>query len=141
MIYITRKLEFCASHRLYNPDFSDKKNEETFGLCTNPNGHGHNYVMEVTVRGEVHPETGMVLDLKALKKLVNEEIILKVDHKNLNVDVPFLKNIIPTAENLAIQFWEVLESRLESGQLHEIKLYESERNFVIYRGNSRERVD
>lgn len=141
MIYITRKLEFCASHRLYNPDYSDEKNAEVFGLCNNPNGHGHNYVMEVTVRGEVHPETGMVLDLKALKKLVNEEIILKVDHKNLNVDVAFLKDVIPTAENLAIQFWEVLESRLESGQLHEIKLYESERNFVIYRGNSRERVD
>ncbi len=141
MIYITRKLEFCASHRLFNPEYSDDKNAEIFGLCSNPNGHGHNYVMEVTVRGEVHPETGMVLDLKTLKKLVNEEIILKVDHKNLNVDVPFLKDIIPTAENLAIQFWEVLESRLESGQLHEIKLYESERNFVIYRGHSRERVD
>lgn len=141
MIYITRKLEFCASHRLFNPEFSDDKNAEVFGLCNNPNGHGHNYVMEVTVRGEVHPETGMVLDLKALKKLVNEEIILKVDHKNLNVDVPFLKDVIPTAENLAIRFWEVLESKLEGGQLHEIKLYESERNFVIYRGNSRERVD
>ena len=141
MIYITRKLEFCASHRLYNPEFSDEKNAEVFGLCNNPNGHGHNYVMEVTVKGEVHTETGMVLDLKALKKLVNEEIILKVDHKNLNVDVPFLKDVIPTAENLAIRFWEVLESKLSGGQLHEIKLYESERNFVIYRGNSRERAD
>jgi len=141
MIYITRKLEFCASHRLYNPEYSDTKNEEVFGLCNNPNGHGHNYVMEVTVCGEVDPETGMVLDLKALKKLVNEEIILKVDHKNLNVDVPFLKNIIPTAENLAIQFWETLESKIENGQLHEIKLYESERNFVIYRGSSHERVN
>jgi 6-pyruvoyltetrahydropterin/6-carboxytetrahydropterin synthase len=141
MIYITRKLEFCASHRLYNPEYSDKKNEEVFGLCNNPNGHGHNYVMEVTVCGEVDPETGMVLDLKALKKLVNEEIIVKVDHKNLNVDVPFLKNVIPTAENLAIRFWETLESKIENGQLHEIKLYESERNFVIYRGNSHERVN
>ncbi len=141
MIYITRKLEFCASHRLFNPEYSDEKNAQIFGLCNNPNGHGHNYVMEVTVRGEVHPETGMVLDLKELKKLVNEEIILKVDHKNLNVDVPFLKDIIPTAENLAIHFWEVLESKLGNGQLHEIKLYESERNFVIYRGNSRERAD
>ena len=141
MIYITRKLEFCASHRLYNPEYSDEKNEEVFGLCNNPNGHGHNYVMEVTVCGDVDPETGMVLDLKALKRLVNEEIILKVDHKNLNVDVPFLKNIIPTAENLAIRFWETLESKIENGQLHEIKLYESERNFVIYRGNSHERVN
>ena len=79
MIYITRRLEFCASHRLFNPDFSDEKNESTFGLCNNPNGHGHNYVLEVTVKGEVAPETGMVLDLKALKKLINEEIINKVD--------------------------------------------------------------
>ena len=141
MIYITRKLEFCASHRLYNPEYSDEKNARVFGLCNNPNGHGHNYVMEVTVRGEVHPETGMVLDLKALKKLVNEEIILKVDHKNLNVDVPFLSDVIPTAENLAIRFWEALETKLEGGELYEIKLYESERNFVIYRGKSRERVD
>ncbi|MDH3257172.1 MAG: 6-carboxytetrahydropterin synthase [Nitrospinota bacterium] len=141
MIYITRKLEFCASHRLFNPEYSDEKNAQVFGLCNNPNGHGHNYVMEVTVRGEVHPETGMVLDLKALKQLVNEEIILKVDHKNLNVDVPFLKDVIPTAENLAIRFWETLETKLEGGELHEIKLYESDRNFVIYRGNSRERVD
>ena len=141
MIYITRKLEFCASHRLFNPEYSDEKNARVFGLCNNPNGHGHNYVMEVTVRGEVHPETGMVLDLKALKKLVNEEIILKVDHKNLNVDVPFLNDVIPTAENLAIRFWETLEDKLEGGELYEIKLYESERNFVIYRGNSRERVD
>jgi 6-pyruvoyltetrahydropterin/6-carboxytetrahydropterin synthase len=141
MIYITRKLEFCASHRLFNPEYSDEKNAQVFGLCNNPNGHGHNYVMEVTVRGEVHPETGMVLDLKALKQLVNEEIILKVDHKNLNVDVPFLKDVIPTAENLAIRFWETLESKLEGGELYEIKLYESERNFVIYRGNSRERVN
>jgi len=140
MIYITRKLEFCASHRLFNPDYSDEKNAQVFGLCNNPNGHGHNYVMEVTVRGEVHPETGMVLDLKALKQLVNEEIILKVDHKNLNVDVPFLNGVIPTAENLAIRFWESLESKLEGGELYEIKLYESERNFVIYRGKSRERT-
>ena len=141
MIYITRKLEFCASHRLFNPEYSDEKNERVFGLCNNPNGHGHNYVMEVTVRGEVHPETGMVLDLKALKQLVNEEIILKVDHKNLNVDVPFLQDVIPTAENLAIRFWETLEDKLAGGELYEIKLYESERNFVIYRGNSHERVD
>ncbi|HIE80842.1 MAG TPA: 6-carboxytetrahydropterin synthase, partial [Nitrospinaceae bacterium] len=102
MIYITRRLEFCASHRLFNPAFSDEKNAATFGLCNNPNGHGHNYVLEVTVKGEVDPETGMVLDLKTLKKLINEEIVDKVDHKNLNVDVEFLKNVIPTAENIAI---------------------------------------
>ena len=134
MIYITRRLEFCASHRLFNPDFSDEKNESTFGLCNNPNGHGHNYVLEVTVKGEVDPETGMVLDLKALKKLINEEIINKVDHKNLNIDVDFLKGVIPTAENIAIHIWNILESKIESGELHEVKLFESERNFVVYHG-------
>ncbi len=139
MIYITRRLEFCASHRLFNPDFSDEKNESTFGLCNNPNGHGHNYVLEVTVKGEVDPETGMVLDLKALKKLINEEIINKVDHKNLNVDVDFLKGVIPTAENIAIHIWNILESKIESGELHEVKLFESERNFVVYHGAPVER--
>ena len=134
MIFITRKHEFCASHRLYNPDFSDAKNQATFGLCNNPNGHGHNYVMEVTLSGEVSLETGMVFDLKALKKLVQEEIIDKVDHKNLNVDVDFLSETIPTAENLAIKFWEVLEPKIQTGRLHEVKLYESERNFVVYKG-------
>lgn len=140
MIYITRKVEFCASHRLYNPSFSDQKNQDTFGLCNNPNGHGHNYTLEVTVRGEVDPETGMVLDLKALKHLVNELIIDHVDHKNLNVDVPFLNGVIPTAENLAIVFWEMLEPKIHNGTLHEIKLYESERNYVVYRGKAHERI-
>jgi len=139
MIYITRRLEFCASHRLFNPDFSDEKNELTFGLCNNPNGHGHNYVLEVTVKGEVDPETGMVLDLKALKKLINEEIINKVDHKNLNVDVDFLKGVIPTAENIAIHIWNILKLKIESGELHEVKLFESERNFVVYHGAPVER--
>ena len=140
MIYITRKLEFCASHRLYNPKFSDQENEEIFGLCNNPNGHGHNYVLEVTVKGDVDPETGMVLDLKILKKLINEEIVEKVDHKNLNVDVDFLNGIIPTAENIAIHFWDILEPKIHNGKLHQIKLFESERNFVIYRGKTSERI-
>jgi 6-pyruvoyltetrahydropterin/6-carboxytetrahydropterin synthase len=139
MIYITRRLEFCASHRLYNPEFSDDKNETTFGLCNNPNGHGHNYVLEVTVKGEVDPQTGMVLDLKALKSIINEEIVSKVDHKNLNVDVDFLEGVIPTAENIAIHIWDILESKIESGTLHEVKLFESERNFVVYHGASVER--
>jgi len=140
MIYITRKLEFCASHRLFNPSFSNEKNQTVFGLCNNPNGHGHNYTLEVTVKGEVHPETGMVIDLKSLKKLVQTEIIDKVDHKNLNVDVAFLKDTIPTAENIAIKIWQVLESKIERGALHQLKLYESDRNYVIYRGESVERT-
>ena len=135
MIFITRKIEFSAGHRLFNPSFSDKKNEATFGLCNNPNGHGHNYVLEVTLSGEVCDDTGMVFDLKELKKLTQREIIDKVDHKNLNVDVDYLKGIIPTAENLAIKFWEILEPKITKGRLHEIKLYESERNYVVYRGS------
>ena len=134
MIFITRKHEFCASHRLFNPSFSDEKNEATFGLCNNPNGHGHNYVLEVTLSGEVCDDTGMVFDLKELKKLTKQEIIDKVDHKNLNIDVDFLNDIIPTAENLAIRFWERLEPKITKGSLYEIKLYESERNYVVYRG-------
>ena len=134
MIFITRKIEFSAGHRLFNPDFSDEKNEATFGLCNNPNGHGHNYVLEVTLSGEVCDDTGMVFDLKELKKLTQREIIDKVDHKNLNVDVDYLEGIIPTAENLAIKFWEILEPKINKGRLHEIKLYESERNYVVYRG-------
>lgn len=135
MIQITRKLEFCASHRLFNPAFSDEENEATFGLCNNPNGHGHNYSLEVTVQGEVNPETGMVLDLKALKKIINHEIIDHVDHKNFNVDVQFMRGIIPTAENIAVKFWEILEPKITDGKLYEVKLYESERNFVVYRGD------
>ncbi|HAX47129.1 MAG TPA: 6-pyruvoyl tetrahydrobiopterin synthase [Nitrospina sp.] len=136
MIFITRKHHFCASHRLYNPSFSDEKNEATFGLCNNPNGHGHNYVLEVTLSGEIADDTGMVFDLKELKKLTQQEIIDKVDHKNLNVDVDFLTDIIPTAENLAIRFWKRLEPKITKGQLYEVKLYESERNFVVYRGEN-----
>ena len=135
MIFITRKIEFSAGHRLFNPNFSDEQNKATFGLCNNPNGHGHNYVLEVTLSGEVCVDTGMVFDLKELKKLTQREIIDKVDHKNLNVDVDYLKGIIPTAENLAIKFWEILESKITKGRLHEIKLYESERNYVVYRGS------
>ena len=134
MLYITRKLEFCASHRLFNPSFSDEKNQDVFGLCNNPNGHGHNYTLEVTVKGEVHPETGMVVDLKSLKKLVQTEIIDKVDHKNLNIDVAFMCNTIPTAENIAIKIWELLQPKIENGTLYQLKLYESERNFVVYKG-------
>ena len=136
MIFITRKIEFSAGHRLFNPAFSDEKNEATFGLCNNPNGHGHNYVLEVTLSGEVCADTGMVFDLKELKKLTQREIIDKVDHKNLNVDVDYLKGVIPTAENLAIKFWDILEPKVTKGRLHEIKLYESERNYVVYRGSA-----
>ena len=140
MIFITRKIEFSAGHRLFNPNFSDEQNKATFGLCNNPNGHGHNYVLEVTLSGEVCNDTGMVFDLKELKKLTQREIIDKVDHKNLNVDVDFMNNTIPTAENIAIKIWEMLQPKIENGTLHQLKLYESERNFVTYRGKSIEEL-
>jgi len=141
MIYVTRKQEFCASHRLYNPVFSDQQNQDTFGSCNNPNGHGHNYTLEVTVAGEPDPDTGMVWELQSLKNLIKEEIIQKVDHKNLNKDVPFLSGVIPTLENLAVKFWEILEPKIRKARLHEIRVYESERNFVVYRGKIHQSAD
>ena len=134
MIYITRKVHFCASHRLFNPDFSDNQNEKVFGICNNQMGHGHNYELEVTVQGEIPKETGMVIDLKKLKDILQREIVNNVDHKNLNHDVDFLKNIIPTAENIAVKFWRILAEKIDNGTLYEIKLFESPNNFVTYRG-------
>ncbi|MBX7245338.1 MAG: 6-carboxytetrahydropterin synthase [Candidatus Sumerlaeaceae bacterium] len=139
MVYITRKVDFCASHRLYNPEFTDEKNDRIYGRCNNPNGHGHNYELEVTLRGSVDPETGMVMDLKALKTLLVQEIIDKVDHKNLNVDVDFLAGVIPTAENIVVSFWQILEKRLPRNcELHEMKLWESADNMAYYRGEGAE---
>ena len=134
MIYITRKVHFSASHRLFNPEFDDTKNNEIFGICNNPMGHGHNYELEVTVCGEVPKNTGMVIDLKKLKEILEKEIVNKVDHKHLNYDVDFMKGIIPTAENIAFKFWEILNEKIPEGKLYEIKLYESQNNFVTYRG-------
>ena len=138
MLYITKKVEFSASHRLFNPGFSDDRNEEVFDKCNNLNGHGHNYHLEVTVKGLPDPDTGYVIDLKKLKILLQNEILLKVDHKHLNFDVDFLKGVIPTVENLAVMFWRILENKLSSGELHRIRLYESEHSFVDYYG---EKVD
>ncbi len=136
MIEITRREEFSASHRLHNPAFSDAENQRVFGICNNPNGHGHNYALEVTVRGPIPAQTGMVMDLKELKDILDREIIQKVDHKHLNLDVPFLQGVIPTAENVAKVFWEMLDSVLKKRgvQLHRVRLYESRANFVDYYG-------
>ena len=134
MIYVTRKAHFAASHRLFNPTFSDERNDRIFDKCNNANGHGHNYVIEVTVAGLPDPETGYVIDLKVLARLMDQEIIDHVDHKHLNFDVDFLRGVIPTAENLAALFWRRLETALPSGQLHSLRLYESDNNFVEYRG-------
>lgn len=133
-MYVTRRMNFSASHRLYNPTFSDEKNEAIFDKCNNFHGHGHNYVLDVTVKGVPDPETGYVIDLKQLRDILDELIIDKVDHKHLNFDVDFLQGIIPTAENITLAFWNLLANKLPAGELHSIKLYESENNVVEYFG-------
>jgi 6-pyruvoyltetrahydropterin/6-carboxytetrahydropterin synthase len=134
MVYVTRKAHFSASHRLYNPAWSDAKNWEVFGKCANPNGHGHNYEIEVTVAGDPPAATGMVIDLKRLADIIDAALIDRVDHKHLNHDVDFMQGIIPTAENMATAFWKILEPKIPEGKLVSIKLYESDNNFVEYRG-------
>lgn len=137
MIFVTRKAHFNASHRLHNPGKSDEWNEETFGKCNNPNWHGHNYVIEVTVAGEPNPETGYVIDLGKLKSIINDRILEPCDHKNLNLEVPFLEGVIPTSENLVRAFFEELEKEVNEAAhgdstLHSVKLYETERNIAEY---------
>jgi len=134
MVYVTRKSRFCASHRLHNPSWDEARNRAVFGKCNNPNGHGHNYEIEVTVAGTPPGDTGMVIDLKRLSEIIEAELVDKVDHKHLNHDVPFMQGIIPTAENMAIVFWKVLEPHIREGRLFSIRLFESENNFVEYRG-------
>ena len=122
------------SCRLFNEKFSDAENERIFGKCNNLNGHGHNYVLEVVVAGEINQSTGYVLDLKILKEIIHDHVINKVDHKNLNLDVDFLKGKIPTAENIAIGIWNQLQNKIPSGKLYSVKIYETENNYVEYRG-------
>ncbi len=131
--YVTVRKHFSSAHRLHRADWSLAKNNDVFGLCANPNGHGHNYELEVTVEGEIDAETGMIIDMKELKTIVHESIIKEVDHKNLNMDVPFLDGVIPTAENIAVAFWEILDSRIPGGRLYELRLQETERNIAVVR--------
>lgn len=135
MVYVTRRIVFSTAHRLYNPSWSDEKNEEVFDKCNNYYGHGHNYVMEVTVGGQPDPETGYVIDLKIMKRILNELIMDEVDHKHLNFDVPMLKGIIPTVENIAVVFWNVLKDAFPNCKLHKIKIWETENNIVEYYGD------
>ena len=137
MIYISRKEHFNAAHKLFNPLWSDERNREEFGVCSNENWHGHNYEIIVTVKGTVNKESGMIINLKMLSDIIEEEILDNVDHKNLNIDVPFLKGIITTTENVTIKFWEVLEKRLKEKnicKLHRVRVYETPRNFIDYYG-------
>lgn len=136
MIFITRKEHFNAAHRLFRPEYSDAKNLEVFGKCSNPNWHGHNYELFVTVKGEVDPETGFLINLKELSRLINELVVDKLDHKNINLEVDFMQGKLASAENIAIAIWEQLEGPVAfaGATLHSVKLFETERNFVEYFG-------
>lgn len=136
MIYITRKETFSAAHKLARLDWTEEKNYEVFGKCSNPNWHGHNYTMWVTVKGDVNPQTGFVVNLSDVSKIIQKEILSKVDHKNLNSDVDFLKGKLTSTEVLAIEIWKQLQPSINSlgCALHCIKIQETEKNFVEYYG-------
>jgi 6-pyruvoyltetrahydropterin/6-carboxytetrahydropterin synthase len=133
-VIVTARLTFSAAHRLNNPKYDAEWNRRVYAKCDNPKGHGHNYVITVSVQGKIDPETGMVIDLKKLKDIVRRRVTDRVDHTNLNEDVEFLQGVIPTAENLARAFWQQLAPAIDQGTLHEIVLQETEKNSVVYRG-------
>ena len=139
MIFITRRERFNAAHRLFREEYTDEQNLEVFGKCSNPNWHGHNYILYVTVKGEVNPETGFLINLKELSKVINQHIIEKVDHKNINLEVDFMKGKLASTENLAIAIWDELAGPLQrlNAMLHSVKIYESENNIVEYRGSNK----
>jgi 6-pyruvoyltetrahydropterin/6-carboxytetrahydropterin synthase len=136
MMYITRRERFNAAHRLYKPEWDDEKNLHVFGKCANPNWHGHNYVLFVTLKGPVDPELGFVVNLKTVSQLIREFIIEKLDHKNLNIEVDFLKGKIMSTENLSIAIWNELSPHIKAlgCEIHKIKLEETENNYVEYYG-------
>ncbi len=129
---VYRKAHFNAAHRLFNPNWTDEKNQEVFGLCNNPYYHGHNYELEVKVTGEIDTETGFVIDLKILNRIIKNEIENRFDHKNLNMEVEEFQNLIPTAENICVVIWKILRKNLPEKFLIGVRLYETPRNFVEY---------
>jgi 6-pyruvoyltetrahydropterin/6-carboxytetrahydropterin synthase len=131
-VKVSRKEHFNAAHRLYNPEWPDEKNERIFGKCSNPNYHGHNYEVIVTLTGEPDRETGYVYDMKVLSDLIKENVLRKFDHKNLNLDTDYFKNLNPTAENIAVVIWRILRQKIDANLELKITLYETERNFVEY---------
>lgn len=131
---VTRRAHFCAGHRLYNPALGDDENQATYGACSNPNGHGHNYDLEVTVEGEIDPSVGYVMDLRALKNLLQDVVLDDLDHANLNVDVSWLDGVVPTTENLAVEIWNRLVGQFTGPRLVSVRLWETERNSVEYCG-------
>lgn len=131
-VKVSRKEHFNAAHRLFNPEWSPEKNDKVFGKCNNPNYHGHNYELIVSLIGEPDPQTGYVYDLKELSDIIKENVLLKLDHKNLNLDTEYFHSLNPTAENIAVVIWRILRQKIESQFELKITLYETERNFVEY---------
>jgi len=136
MIYLTRRERFSSAHRMFRPEWSDEENARIFGKCSNPNWHGHNYILYVTVKGDLQKETGFVINMNILKKIILEKIIDRVDHKNLNLDVDFMKGRIATTENLAVAIWNELKPAIENEgvKLHCVKIEETENNSIEYYG-------
>jgi 6-pyruvoyltetrahydropterin/6-carboxytetrahydropterin synthase len=134
-VTVSRKAHFNAAHRLYNADWTDARNIRVFGKCANPNFHGHNYELIVSVKGEIHPETGFVMDMKVLKDLIESEVEDRFDHKNLNEEVPPFDTLNPTAENIAVVIWKLLRPKIEAKLELTVRLYETPRNFVTYDGS------
>jgi 6-pyruvoyltetrahydropterin/6-carboxytetrahydropterin synthase len=133
-VTVTRRLRFNAAHRVHNPALSDEENASLFGKCNNPNWHGHNYVLEVSVTGPIDERTGYVIDLGTLRAIVEREVIDQVDHRNMNVDVPLMRGINPTAENIVVACWRALAPRVAPGRLARLRLWETENNYVEYAG-------
>ncbi|MCS6991619.1 MAG: 6-carboxytetrahydropterin synthase [Chitinophagales bacterium] len=140
MVYLTRRERFSAAHRLYHPGLSEEENERVFGPCANPNYHGHNYELFVTVRGEPDPQTGLIMNLKELSQLIRREVIEYLDHRNLNEEVPFLQGIVPSCENVAKAIFHRLQPLLHGCALHSVKLVETENNFAEYFGTEAEGI-
>ena len=134
MIYVTRRAEFSASHYYHNPELGPEENRRIFGKLNNPHGHGHNYALEVTVAGELDARTGMVMDLKDLKKVIETEVMDAMDHRFLNEEVPAFRTVIPTTENIAIEVWRRLAGKIVAGRLYRVRLYETPELFVDYYG-------
>ena len=134
-VTVTRRLSFNAAHRVHNPELSAEENTRLFGKCNNPNWHGHNYVLEVTVAGEPDAKTGYVVDLAELKRVMHERVVDRMDHRNLNVDVDFLEGMMPSTENLCVAIWRQLEEHIPGGgRLHRVRLRETENNAAEYLG-------
>ena len=136
IVYLTRKAEFSASHLYHNPAFSPEENQRIFGKCNNPNGHGHNYVLEVTVKGEVDTTTGFVVDLKQLKDLMHSEVLDALDHRFLNKEIPEFFTLTPTPEHIAIVCWQRLASRFTAAKLHRVRVYETPDLFADFYGEA-----